>query len=73
VVQVGESRDITPEEYRKDWKTQRIIERTLQMAIEFRNVIAHEYARIDPALVVRVLQERLGDFSASKAAVLRVL
>jgi uncharacterized protein YutE (UPF0331/DUF86 family) len=120
VTQVGEFRGITPEEYRRDWKTQRIVERTLQMAIEvcadvanhiiadrnlrmpgtyaeafeilgeagllteahrdamvrmsgFRNLIVHEYARIDPALVVRVLRERLGDFAGFKAAALRIL
>jgi uncharacterized protein YutE (UPF0331/DUF86 family) len=120
VTQVGEFRGITPEEYRRDWKTQRIIERTLQMAIEvcadvanhiiadrnlrmpstyaeafevlgdagiltagqretmvrmsgFRNLIIHEYARIDPAMVVRVVRERLGDFAAFKAAILRIL
>lgn len=32
--QVSEYRDITVERYRGDWKTQRIVERTLQMAIE---------------------------------------
>jgi uncharacterized protein YutE (UPF0331/DUF86 family) len=39
----------------------------------FRNLIVHEYARIDPAMVVRVLRERLGDFAAFKAAILRIL
>ncbi len=34
VGQVSEFRDITVEQYRRDWKIQRIIERTLQMAIE---------------------------------------
>ncbi len=34
VGQVSEFRDITVEQYRRDWKMQRIIERTLQMAIE---------------------------------------
>jgi uncharacterized protein YutE (UPF0331/DUF86 family) len=33
-LQVSEYRDITVERYREDWKTQRIVERTLQMAIE---------------------------------------
>ena len=39
----------------------------------FRNLIVHEYARFDPALVVRVLQERLGEFAAFKAAILQTL
>ncbi len=34
VSQVSEYRDITVEQYRRDWKIQRIVERTLQMAIE---------------------------------------
>lgn len=113
--QVSEYRDITVEQYRSDWKTQRIVERTLQMAIEvcldivthiiadrglrvpatyaeafevlgeagvlepelkgamvrmsrFRNVIVHEYARVDPALVVRVLRDHLGDLARFKGA-----
>lgn len=115
--QVSEYRDITLERYREDWKTQRIVERTLQMAIEvcvdianhviadrrlripmtyaeafevlgeagllgaaqrdamirmskFRNVIVHDYARVDPAIVVRILREHLEDFSRFKTAVL---
>jgi hypothetical protein len=32
VTQVSEYRDLTVERYRADWKTQRIVERTLQMA-----------------------------------------
>jgi uncharacterized protein YutE (UPF0331/DUF86 family) len=34
VTQVSEYRDLTVERYRADWKTQRIVERTLQIAIE---------------------------------------
>lgn len=115
--QVSEYRNITVEEYRKDWKTQRIVERTLQLAIEvcldianhviadrrlrvpathaetftvlaeaglldsaqrdamirmsgFRNLIVHEYARIDPDMVLRTLREHLGDFTRFKTAVL---
>ena len=115
--QVSEYRDITIDQYRGDWKTQRIVERTLQMAIEmcvdivnhviadrglrvpatyaeafevlgeaglldaarrdamirmskFRNVIVHNYARVDPAIVVRILREHLEDFAQFKAAVL---
>ena len=115
--QVSEYRDITIDQYRGDWKTQRIVERTLQMAIEmcvdivnhviadrglrvpatyaeafevlgeaglldaarrdamirmskFRNVIVHDYARVDPAIVVRIRREHLEDFAQFKAAVL---
>jgi len=115
VSQVSEYRDITIERYREDWKTQRIVERTLQMAIEvcvdvanhviadrrlrvpstyaetfevlgeaglldaelrasmvrmvgFRNVLVHEYAQVDAALVVRLLSNHLGDFGRFREA-----
>ncbi len=117
VSQVSEYRGIAVEDYRKEWKIQRIVERTLQLAIEvcldianhviadrnlrvpatyaevfevlseaglldsvrrdtmirmsgFRNLIVHEYGRIDPAMVVRILREHLGDFAGYKTAVL---
>ena len=115
--QLSEYRDMTVEQYRGDWKTQRIVERTLQMAIEvcldvathiiadrglrvprtyaeaieilseaglldaalkdvmvrvsgFRNLIVHEYARIDPGMVVRILREHLMDLARFRTAVL---
>lgn len=115
--QLAEYRDLTVDDYRRDWKVQRIVERTLQIAIEacvdvaehviadrrlrvpatyaetfevlsdaglldaalrdammrmagFRNVIVHEYARVDAAIVVDVLHDRLGDFARFRAAAL---
>lgn len=120
VTQVSEYRDLTVERYRADWKTQRIVERTLQMAIEacvdvashvladrglrapatyaetfeilvqavlmspglgramvemtgFRNVVVHEYARIDAEVVVRILREHLEDFRRFETEALRWL
>ena len=117
VSQVSEYRDLTVERYQADWKTQRIVERTLQMAIEvcldiashvvadrglhapatyaetfetlvqaglmspdlgeamvkmtgFRNVIVHEYARIDAEIVIRILREHLDDFRRFEAEAL---
>jgi uncharacterized protein YutE (UPF0331/DUF86 family) len=117
VDQVSEFRVATIDEYRRDWKTQRIVERTLQMAIEacldvanhivadrqlrvastyaeifdvlgdaglleqnlreamirmarFRNILVHDYARIDPGIVVRILHEGLDDFRRFREAVL---
>ncbi len=108
--QVAEYRGISLQDYRGDWKTQRIVERTLQMAIEvcadvanhviadrglrvpatyseafdvlaeagmlpgperdtmvrivgFRNVIVHEYARIDAEIVVRILRQHIDDLA----------
>ena len=109
VTQVSEYSDLTVERYRADWKTQRIVERTLQMAIEacldvashivadrglrapstyaetfeilvqaglmspglgqvmiemtgFRNVIVHEYTRVDAEVVIRILRKGFEDF-----------
>ena len=109
MTQVSEYSDLTVERYRADWKTQRIVERTLQMAIEacldvashivadrglrapstyaetfeilvqaglmspglgqvmiemtgFRNVIVHEYTRVDAEVVIRILRKGLEDF-----------
>ncbi len=120
VTQVSEYRDLTVERYRADWKTQRIVERTLQMAIEvcldvanhvladrglrapstyaetfeilvqaalmsadlghvmvdmtgFRNVIVHEYARIDADTVIRILRQHLEDFRRFETEALRWL
>lgn len=118
LAQLSEYRGVTVEAYRRDWKTQRIIERTLQIAIEacvdiashviadrglrvpatyaetfdvlgdaglldaelrdamvrmakFRNVIVHEYTRVDPAIVVGIVNEHLGDLATFRSAVLR--
>ena len=114
LAQISEYRGIGVQEYRADWKIQRIVERTLQMAIEvcvdianhviadrglrvpatyaeafdvlaeagllpvkereamvrmvgFRNVVVHEYARIDAQIVVRILREHLDDLSRFSA------
>jgi uncharacterized protein YutE (UPF0331/DUF86 family) len=108
--QVAEYRGISLQDYRGDWKIQRIVERTLQMAIEvcvdvanhviadrglrvpatyseafdvlaeagllagperdamvrmvgFRNVVVHEYARVDAEIVVRILRQHIDDLA----------
>lgn len=108
--QLAPYREIEVEAYRRDWKVQRIIERTLHLAIEtcmdvadhivadrrlrvpetgaesfeilaeagllphalggflasmvgFRNILVHDYTRLDPAIVTRVLQRDLGDLA----------
>ena len=118
VSQVAEYRDVTVEGYRADWKAQRVVERTLQMAIEvcvdvanhviadralrvpatyaevfevlgesgllgaaersamvrmakFRNVVVHDYTRVDPTIVVGILRGHLEDFRRFHSAALR--
>ena len=109
--QLAAYRDIDLAAYRSDWKTQRIIERTLHLAIEacmdvadhlvadrrlrvpetgaetfdvlgeakilplvlaealakmvgFRNILVHDYARLDPVIVLRILGTDLQDLKA---------
>lgn len=107
--QIREFSSITAEQYAGDWKTQRIVERTLQMMIElcvdianhiisdrrlrvpvtyadtfkvlseaglidqnlyntmekmakFRNIVVHNYDRIDQSIVVMILRKNLDNF-----------
>ncbi|MBI5199457.1 MAG: DUF86 domain-containing protein [Nitrospirae bacterium] len=39
----------------------------------FRNILVHEYGRIDNAIVYEVITERLGDFEVFKKEILKVL
>jgi uncharacterized protein YutE (UPF0331/DUF86 family) len=118
--QLLEYRVITPRRYATDWKSQRIVERTLQMMVEicldvanhiiadkgyrrpvgyadhftilrengilgarltarmmkmakFRNLIVHNYDKIDAEIIVGILKKNLPDFEAFKTAVLSVL
>jgi uncharacterized protein YutE (UPF0331/DUF86 family) len=114
--QLGPYRGIDVEAYRQDWRTQRIVERTLHLAIEtcmdladhivadrrlrvpetgaesfeilaeadllprelgaslasmvgFRNILVHDYTRLDPAIVMRVMGTDLDDVSRFGSAV----
>jgi uncharacterized protein YutE (UPF0331/DUF86 family) len=118
--QLAEYRQIDLTSYQNDWKTQRIVERTLHLTIEgcmdladhivadrrlrvpetgaatfeilaeggvispdlgkalvrmvgFRNILVHEYARVDPAIVLRVLQTDIADIERFRDAVLRII
>ena len=113
-------RQIELTDYRNDWKTQRIVERTLHLAIEtcmdvadhivadrqlqvpdtgaatfeilgdahilpstlaaslarmvgFRNILVHDYAKLDPSLVLRVLRTDLQDFERFRVAVVSLM
>ncbi len=106
--------------YRNDWKTQRIVERTLQILVElcidmanhiisdekmripegyadtfkilmenrvidkrlwsrmakmakFRNVVVHQYEKIDPGIVVSILHKNLADFEKYKKTIMKFL
>ena len=119
-LQISEYASITAGEYTKDWKIQRIIERTLQMMIEtcidvaghiisdqgfripksysdafsvlyendiideklhsslkkmsqFRNIVVHQYDKIDSAIVVGILQRNLKDFIAYRDTIIRYI
>jgi uncharacterized protein YutE (UPF0331/DUF86 family) len=118
--QLLEYAGITARRYAADWKTQRIVERTLQMMVEicldvanhiisdrgyrrpvgyadhftvlrengvlsarlaarmvkmakFRNLIVHNYDRIDAAIVVGILKKNLSDFEDFQKAVVGFL
>lgn len=118
--QLGPYRSLDIESYRQDWRTQRIVERTLHLAIEtcmdiadhivadrrlrvpdtgaesfeilaesnllprqlgaslasmvgFRNILVHDYTRLDPAIVMRVLRTDLDDLSRFREAVRALL
>lgn len=117
---LSEYRGITRNAYAADWKTQRIVERTLHLVVEasmdiadhlvadrrlpipetaagafialaeaglfeddlaralgrmvaFRNILVHDYARLDPQIVLRVLESDLRDVERFRDAVLRTL
>lgn len=108
LTQLAPYRGLDAGAYQQDWKTQRIVERTLHLAIEvcmdvadhvvadrrlrvpetgaesfeilaeanlipaglgaalarmvgFRNILVHDYTRLDPAIVIRVLREDVED------------
>lgn len=118
--QLAGYREIDLEAYQNDWKTQRIVERTLHLTIEacmdladhivadrqlrvpdtggatfeilaeagviakdlgkalarmvgFRNILVHDYARIDSEIVVRVLQTDIIDIERFRDAVLQIV
>lgn len=118
--QIREFSKVSVAKYKGDWKTQRIVERTLQIMIElcidianhlvsdkgmrlpdsyadtftvlmeekiigkdlfktmekmakFRNIIVHQYEKIDPAIVVSILHKNLDDFERYKKAIVKSL
>jgi uncharacterized protein YutE (UPF0331/DUF86 family) len=43
---------------------------SLVRMVKFRNILVHDYAPVDPAIIVRVLSDHLGDFGRFRDAVL---
>ena len=115
--QIKEFADINIDNYKNDWKTQRIVERTLQIMIEtctdiashiisdrgmrppttyadtfrvllenniissemfgtmekmakFRNVVVHQYEKVDAEIVIVILKRHLKDFNKFKDVIL---
>jgi len=118
--QIEEYRNVTVNDYSRDWRTQRIVERTIQIMIEtcvdiaghiisdknyrvpdsyadtfrvlheagilaqdlqdalvkmvqFRNIVVHDYNKIDGEIVVGILKKNLGDFGRYKDSIVRFL
>ncbi len=118
--QLAPYRDLDLATYQHDWKTQRIVERTLHLAIEasmdvadhivadrrlrvpgtgaetfevlgeaeilspdlaealarmvgFRNILVHDYAKLDPAIVLQLLRTDVQDLERFRDAVLRLV
>jgi len=118
--QIEEYRNVTVNDYSRDWRTQRIVERTIQIMIEtcvdiaghiisdknyrvpdsyadtfrvlqeagilaqdlqdalvkmvqFRNIVVHDYNKIDGGIVVGILKKNLGDFGRYKDSIVLFL
>ena len=118
--QLAPYRDLDLSEYQHDWKTQRIVERTLHLAIEtcmdiadhivsdrrlrvpetgaatfeilaeagilpadlgnalalmvgFRNILVHDYTKLDPAILLKVLRTDLADLQRFREIMLGIV
>ena len=118
--QIREYSHVTVQEYAQNWRTQRIVERTLQIMIElcldiaghivsdmrlrtptsyadvfkvlhenglmrsdqyevmekmanFRNVVVHQYDKVDETIVVTILRKHLDDFLVFRDPALEIL
>jgi uncharacterized protein YutE (UPF0331/DUF86 family) len=45
----------------------------MEKMTKFRNVIVHQYEKIDSAIVVSILHKNLGDFEKYKEAIVKYL
>jgi uncharacterized protein YutE (UPF0331/DUF86 family) len=49
------------------------LRKTMIRMDRFRNILVHDYERIDPAVVIRILREDLDDFRRFREAVLGLI
>lgn len=63
-----DSQDVFRVLHEEDVVSDDLLATLLDMA-RFRNLIVHDYARIDDALVYNILKKRLGDFDAFAKAI----
>ncbi len=47
--------------------------RTMEKMAKFRNLVVHQYEKIDPAIVVSILHKNLNDFEKYKKAIIKFL
>ncbi len=47
--------------------------KTMERITKFRNVVVHQYEKIDPAIVVSILHKNLSDFEKYKKAIVKYL
>jgi uncharacterized protein YutE (UPF0331/DUF86 family) len=47
--------------------------KTMDKMAKFRNVVVHQYEKIDPAIVVSILHNNLKDFESYKKAIIKYL
>lgn len=120
IAQISEFKSLTVQEYQNDWKTQRIIDRTLHLMVEicidiaghiisdkkfripdsyadgfrilhensiisdeligpmekvakFRNIIVHQYEKVDPQIVIGILRKNIGDLQKFSNEIVKYL
>jgi len=45
----------------------------MEKIVKFRNIIVHQYEKIDPAIVISILHKNLADFKSFKKEILKAI
>ena len=45
----------------------------MEKIVKFRNIIVHQYEKIDPAIVISILHKNLADFEKYKKEIIKAL